>query len=394
MPLQPPPERLELRRLAPLFASYLVFGAYWGVWVVVFADFLVDRRMTEGQAGFQLAALSVASIVTMTLVSPRLQRLHLTVTIPLGLVTMGLGAALMAGTPRALLTLPFVVLGIGNGLLDVFVNVGGQMAETRHRRPVLQFLHASYNVGGIVGALGAGLAVTTGAPFRTALFGVAAAFGAVAIWCASSAWMRAQPGPEAAETKVSVSVFRRSPALILPAIVVLSAFMVEGSMDIWSVIYVRETLQASAIAGAVAFALFSLAMAVGRLFAGRILFGLGYRRTIRVSGIGSLVAGLAAALTSSTVVAGVAFLFLGFFISAAAPAAFGMISETDEDPALAIAAMTTVGYTGFVVGPPIMGWLAQTAGMRATMLVLVSVTIGVFLGGVLGPKRERQPRLR
>jgi MFS family permease len=299
----------------------------------------------------------------------------------------------MAALPRTLLTLAFVVVGIGNGLLDVFVNVGGQMAETRHRRPVLQFLHASYNVGGIVGALGAGLALVGHVPFRTVLYAVVAIFGGAAIWCAASPWLRAQPAPEATESRASVAVLRRTPALILPAIVVLSAFMVEGSMDIWSVIYVRKTLEATVLAGAIAFALFSLAMAVGRLFAGRILFGLGYRRTIRISGIGALVSGPVAGLAGSAPWR-LAFLFLGFFISAAAPAAFGMVSGTDEDPALAIAAMTTVGYTGFVIGPPIMGWLAQTAGLRATMLVLVSVTIGVFLGGVLGPKGETQERLR
>ena len=389
-----PPEPLPLRRVTSLFASYLSFWLYCGVWAVVFADFLAERRLSEGQVGLQLAALSVASIATMTLVSPRLQRLALTATIPLGLVAMGLGAAFMAVLPRSLLTLALAVVGVGNGLLDVFVNVGGQMAETRHRRPVLQFLHASYNIGGIVGALGAGLAITAGAPFRSVLYLVVAIFGAVAIWSATSAWLRSQPAPEATETRVSVGVLRRTPALILPAVVVLSAFMVEGSMDIWSVIYVRNTLEATVLAGAIAFALFSLAMAVGRLFAGRILFRLGYRRTIRISWLGSLVSGLVAGLTGSAAVAGLAFLFLGFFISAAAPAAFGMVSETDEDPALAIAAMTTVGYTGFVVGPPIMGWLAQTAGLRATMLVLVSVTVGVYLGGVLAPRREPQERLR
>jgi MFS family permease len=63
------------------------------------------------------------------------------------------------------------------------------------------------------------------------------------------------------------------------------------------------------------------------------------------------------------------------------------VSETDEDPALAIAGMTTVGYSGFVVGPPIMGWLAQTAGLRATMLVIGLISVGVFAGGVLGRGR-------
>ncbi len=276
------------------------------------------------------------------------------------------------------------MIGIGNGLLDVFVNVGAQMIEASSGRPVLQFLHASYNVGGIVGALGAGLATLGGADFRSRLSVTAVVLAVVAIWTAVSPQLRAQPGPSATETKISLSIFLRSRALILPAIVVLSAFFVEGSMDIWSVIYVRRTLEASALAGAIAFAIFSLAMAFGRITAGRVLFGLGYRTTLRVSGVGSFVAGLTAAITQSTVIAGVAFLFLGFFIASAAPAAFGMIAGTDEDPALAVAAMTTVGYSGFVVGPPLMGLLAETAGLRATMVVLVAMSLGVLAGGVFG----------
>ncbi|HEX9121788.1 MAG TPA: MFS transporter [Actinomycetota bacterium] len=381
-------------QVAPLFAAYLAFGTYWGVWVVVFSDFLAARDITEGEVGLYLGALAAVSIVTMTLVAPRLQRLPLSRTVSTGLTCMGLAALGIAfGPGSALLAAGFVLLGVGNAFIDVFVNVGGQAAEVRNRRPVLQFLHASYNVGGIVGALGAGLLHVAGVSFRWQLTATAVGLFAAALWNAASPWLRQRrPVAEGEEpsSKVSLSVFLRSPVLILPAVVVLSAFMVEGSMDIWSVIYLRRTLEASAVAGGIAFAAFSLAMAIGRLLAGRLLFGLGYRTTIRVSGIGSVLSGLAAALTHSTVVAGMAFLFLGFFIASAAPAAFGMIGETDEDPVLAVAGMTTAGYSGFVVGPPIMGWLAETAGLRATMLVIVFAAAGVAVGG-LGRRRVEDP---
>lgn len=384
MAVQEPTRNASRRALVPLFAAYSVFGVYWGVWVVVFADFLRANQLSEGTAGFQLGLLAVVSILTMTLVSPRLQRYPLSVTVPIGLLAMGFGAMIVGHASGGWLALGFAVLGIGNGLLDVFVNVGGQMIEASSRRPVLQFLHASYNVGGIVGGLGAGLATLGGVDFRSRLSVTAAVLVVVAIWTAVSPPLRAQLGPSATETRISLSIFLRSRALIVPAVVVLSAFFVEGSMDIWSVIYLRRTLEASALAGGIAFAIFSLAMAFGRITAGRVLFGLGYRTTLRISGVGSLVAGLTAAITQSTVVAGVAFLFLGFFIASAAPAAFGMIAETDEDPALAVAAMTTVGYSGFIVGPPLMGVLAETAGLRATMVVLVAMSLGVVAGGVFG----------
>src|SRR4030067_159035 len=68
-------QALRLRTLSTLLGSYFAFGLYWGVWVVVFADYLAARGLTAGQAGLQPAALSIASILTMTLLSPRPQRL-------------------------------------------------------------------------------------------------------------------------------------------------------------------------------------------------------------------------------------------------------------------------------------------------------------------------------
>lgn len=378
------------RAVPPLLAAYWTFGQFWGVWVVVFAEFLRAERLTPGDVGIQFALLAGVAIVVMTLVAPRLQGLPHTVTVPIALATHGLGSVLVAYAPPEWITLGFVLLGIGNGLIDVFVNVAAQGVEVSIQRPVLQWLHASYSVGGVTGALGAGIALNAGVSFRTCLVATGI------LLFAPAAWNLVSPGlasvardPSERLTRVSLSAFRRSPVLILPAIVILSAFLVEGSMDVWSVIYLRHTLGASILAGAMAFAAFALAMTIGRAFAARILFDLGYRRTILVSGVGSLIAGIGAAVAGAPVVAAIAFLPLGFFIAAATPAAFGLVEGSGEHPAVAIAAMTTVGYAGFVVGPPIMGWLAQTAGLRAAIGLMVLATAGVAIGGVLTPARAK-----
>jgi hypothetical protein len=371
----------------PLLAAYWTFGQYWGVWVVVFAEYLRANRLSPGEAGIQFGAMAAVSILVMTLVAPRLQGLPHTVIVPVSLTSMGLGAFLVAYLPTPWLWVAFVMLGIGNGMIDVFVNVAAQGVESSLRRPVLQWLHGSYSVGGITGALGAGIALAAGISFRTCLTATGVLLFAAAAWnLLSPAFARAARASTERLTRVSLTAFVRSPMLIVPALVILSAFLVEGSMDVWSVIYLRHTLGASTLAGAVAFAAFALAMTFGRAFAARILFDLGYRRTILVSGVGSLIAGIAATVAGEPLVAGLAFLPLGFFIAAAAPAAFGLVEGSGEHPAVAIAAMTTVGYAGFVVGPPIMGWLAQTAGLRATIGLIVLATAGVALGGIFSPR--------
>jgi MFS family permease len=200
----------------------------------------------------------------------------------------------------------------------------------------------------------------------------------------AGSWER---GATAEDTGISLSAFRRHPALWLPALVVLSAFLVEGSMDTWSGLYVHTQLGASDLQTAMVFVAFSAAIAVGRLFAGRVLFGLGRRTTIILSGAGGVVGGAIAALASDPVIAGVGFLLMGASIAAAAPAGFGLVETVaPDDQAHAIAAVTTVGYSGFVWSPPIFAWLANAFDLRAAMAVIVSATVGILIAGALSPR--------
>ncbi len=368
--------------MLPILAGYATFGAYWGTWAVVQLDFLRDHAMSTGTLGLLFSGLSIVSIGTMVVFAPRLQPRPLRATIALGLLAMAGGGALIGHGAGGLLLAGFVVLGVGNGLIDVFSNVAAQGIEARDRRPVLQWTHASYSVGGVVGALGAGVALEAGASFVAVITVETLALAAAALWTFTSPVIRALPRPPAAASGLSVGVLRRAPRLLLPALVIMFAFFVEGSMDVWSGTYVRETLGSTALVAGVSFAAFSFAIAVGRLSAGRLLFGLGYDRTIIVAGTGAFVGGAIATFTSSPAVAAIGFLVLGFFISAAAPAAFGLADRTDQEPASAVAGMSAVGYTGFVIGPPIMGLLAEGGGLRLTMAVIAMSTLGVAACGI------------
>jgi MFS family permease len=380
--------------LASLASTYLVFGGFWGSWAVIFSDFLSQRSLTPGQASIHFAALSATSILVMTFVAPRFTKISHGSVIAVGLGFHAAGALLIARVPNAWLALAFASTGMGTGLIDVFVNVAGHDIETRLERPVLQWLHATYSVGAALGAVISALAIEAGADAIDVLI----ALSILQVAVAGLAWAQRQP-TKAIEgaverNRTSLAVFVRTPLLLIPAAVVLFSFFIEGSMDVWSVIYLRRTMDATALAGAGGFALFSIAMAVGRGFAARLLFGLGYRRTILFAGFGSMTAGAVAVITDQPAIASLAFLVLGFCMASAAPAAFGLAGRWGDDAGVIIAAMTTVGYTGFVVGPPIMGWLADRAGLRASMLVVVVATLGIAVAGLLSrgdPKSVEPP---
>jgi MFS family permease len=122
------------------------------------------------------------------------------------------------------------------------------------------------------------------------------------------------------------------------------------------------------------------------MFAGRVLFGLGRRATIVASGAGAIAGGAIATLATDTAIVAVGFLLMGFAIAAAAPAGFGLVEEVaPDDQANAIAAVTTVGYSGFVWSPPIFAWLAQAFDLRAAMGAIVLATVGILVSGLLVP---------
>ncbi len=374
------------RGITPLASTYVVFGWFWGCIAVVLANFQSANDLSSGRLGLYLSFTSITGIVTMTIVAPRLEHLARHVTIPVSLAIHSAGALLLATLPSRLLPVGFLMIGLGTGMVDVLVNAVGYESEVRTGRAVLQWVHMSYSLGAGVGALVTGLILTAGASFRAALI---LAFGVqvvVAAGVVTSRSLRAVPARERSETKVSLTAFKRYPWLLVPALIVGSAFFVEGSMDVWSGVYLRKTLGASVMAAAVGFAAFAFATSGGRALAAKILFGLGYRTTVIASGAGAVLAGAVAATAPNTTVAALAYLVLGFCLSAAAPAAFGSVEGGNAG--LAIAAVTTVGYAGFVVGPPFMGWLADASGsFRITMFVITGATLGVLLGGLLTRQR-------
>src|SRR5262245_34208234 len=176
----------ERRRIPALLTGYWAFGQYWGLWVILVVRIQSDHGLSFGRMGLLLALLSLVAIIVMAFVTPRLARYPLGALCALGLSTLGVGAVGMAALPTSWLWLAFAVAGAGNGMIDVFLNTEGQRVEAITRRPVLQWLHALYAVGGITGAAVGGLVLATDTSFRIGML-----FGALCLFV-SAAWNAAR----------------------------------------------------------------------------------------------------------------------------------------------------------------------------------------------------------
>jgi MFS family permease len=165
----------------------------------------------------------------------------------------------------------------------------------------------------------------------------------------------------------------------------------EGAIADWSAVYLRESLRSSPAVAATGYAVFSLLMAAGRLTGDELALRLGPAWVVRAGG--ALVAlGIGLAVGSALpAIAIIGFGLIGAGLACSFPLLLSAAARTPGvAPSTAIAAIATAGYTGFLVGPPLIGSLAEAVTLRwaLALLGLVGVLVAVFGGAV-----ERRPRV-
>jgi MFS family permease len=181
-------------------------------------------------------------------------------------------------------------------------------------------------------------------------------------------------------------------ALVALGAVAFCVLFGEGAMADWSAVYLRDVAGAGPGLAAVGYAAFSLTMAGGRLVGDRLTERLGPARLVRGGGL-LAAAGLAAALVSGAPWAAVAgFGFVGAGLSTVFPVALAAAGRlTGRSAGGAIATVASCGYAGFLVGPPLIGFVAHAASLRAGLGLVVGTSAAIaLLAGAL--RRHRAPR--
>jgi hypothetical protein len=260
--------------------------------------------------------------------------------------------------------------------------------ERGMRRPILSSLHAAFSFGGFAGAgLGALAAALKIAPLGHFAFAVVL-FGTPGV----IATFHLEPEDRDVDAHAPKLRWTRIPArLALIGAACFFSLLAEGGASDWSAKLVRDDLAATASLGAVAFAVFSVAMGTGRLLTDRLWARWGAEGLLRRSGALAAL-GFAAGLAAGTVATALAgFAALGFGLAGVIPTLFRAgADQPGVSTGPALAAVSSLGYLGFLAGPPIIGAVAQASSLRMAcgVLVLAGVIV-VVLAPYAGPDRER-----
>ncbi|GAA3457123.1 MFS transporter [Dactylosporangium matsuzakiense] len=365
-------------------------GAVVGSWVARIPAVVERLGITNGELGRALLALGIGSLVSMPLTGIACRRLgsRTWVAATAVVATVALSAVGLAGD---LLTLTgaLFLLGLAYGSWDVAMNVQGSHVDRQAGREWMPRYHACWSLGSIGGAAAGSLAARTGLDVATHL--AMAALASLAVTLAGLTLYldervgTAEPGPGERPR------FRASRVILVIGLVTFCATVAEGAAGDWLALYLDTGRHFSQADAALGYTAFAAAMTVGRFAGSTAVARLGRASAVRLGALAGLAGVLATVLAPWTLATYTGAIFWGLGICLVFPAAISAAGETGR-PAAAIAVVTSIGYGSILVGPPLIGALADVTGLGHALLGLAVLPLAIaLLAPVLATRTAEVP---
>ncbi len=364
-----------LRISRPALAAFAAMGVRWGTFAAVLPDLMVMLDVDETRLGLVILFTPIAAVCAM-LLAPRTGAALGGMALPVATLAMAAAFAL-PGQTQVLWVFALAMIGCGaaTGLTDVLMNARVAEMENSHGLHLMNLCHAAYSFGY------AGAALATGV-MRSAEWTPAYVMGSMACFALLLAAMTLD--------RDGAILGLRKPKdgtaghlCWLPLIgggIVLIAFLTENAAENWSALHIEKTLGGSPSEGAMGPAALALTMGFSRLagqgFAARI-------NPYRLLGGGAVVASagaLIAASAATPMMAYAGFIVMGIGASVIAPTAFSLVGRLAEPAARAraVARATLWGYFGYFFGPPLLGFIAGTFGLRMAFVFAAAILLGIL----------------
>jgi MFS family permease len=401
-------------------AFFAMDGFVFASWAVRIPAVKAAVGASPATLGIALLGVSVGAIATMALTGALCRRFGSARMVVAGAAWLSLALLLPALARSAVaLGLGLAVFGIGYGGLNVAMNSLAVDVVAVLRRPVMPSFHAAWSLGGLAGAALGGLAAPALTPL--AHFSLVCLLGlAVTVACgrivlttplpvaqAENAVPAPGPGGSGGAAGTGEVVPREgrkesAPGLSRPAghagvwrtvlllgVIALCSTYGEGAVSDWGALHLREDLGAAAGIAAAGYAAFALAEACGRLAGSTLLARLGQTRVLVYGGVATFVGMITAALAPVLPLALVGFALAGLGVANAFPTAMARVGILGGPHGVAIA--STLGYAGFLLGPPAIGFLAGAISLRValTTVSLLALVAIVLARTASTPKQAR-----
>lgn len=369
-----PPENTATR------ASFFLAGFIMALWASMVPFVKINLALDEAHLGGLLLCVGLGALVVMPFC---------------GAIVAKHGAKFLLR--KALFIIPFILFAVnfsGNvfltavllflfgmvfGSVDVSMNVHAVEVDHRSEKRLIAGFHALYSLGSVVGALGM-------AALLNASVDLIYAIGALLIFClllwlSTSSYLLVDAGK--AEGTEKSFVLPRGFVLYL-GLICLLLFMIEGAVLDWGGVFLLEEKHAAIENAGLAFAAFSTAMTLMRLLGDKLIASAGPRNCVRYGSLLGALMLVGCVFFSEPWIVIALFFVLGIGLANIVPIAFASTADQNEMPmSLALAAVTTLGYTGQLAGPALIGFIAKATSLSTAFLMLAAFLVAVTFSSTI-----------
>jgi MFS family permease len=365
--------------------TFALAGMLCGIWVSRTPALADGFGLSDGSVGIAILVWGIGAIIAMQGLRGVMARAGsgavLRVAAPLAAASLIL-IALAPDWP--LLLVAVAVFGMTFGLTDIGMNAQASAVERSYGRPVMNLMHAGWCAGAISGGLLGALSASAGLSFGQTLFG-----GGLIVLPATLAIGRTYVPEGPASPAAGTRRVRLPLVVYLVGGLAFAAFMMEGSIADWSGLYLSRELGTGQAIGALGYPLFEVAMLTGRLVGDRLRTRIGTRRLMTYAGLGTAATVSVVVLAPAAWVALSGFVLTGVAVCTVTPTTMSVAGTIAPGrSAGAVAQVGAMGYGGLVLGPVVIGFLADVSSLRVGLGVAAVLGLLIAAGARYVPMRR------
>ncbi len=383
---------IQLARLA-VAITFFNNGFLYANWVSRLPRIQEIYGFDNGQLGMVLLAVAVGALFAMPFTGWIISKEGTQRIITIGAIFFCLVVPFIPMMPGAVALFGlFFCMGATTGILDVTMNAQAVLVEGAYRRPIMASFHAIFSAGMMVGAGSGALFTALNSPLWLHLVIVSTFCLVLLIW----ANRHLMPDPEKEPTVGDGPAFRwPTRALVGIGFIAFCCMLGEGAMADWSTNYMRKVAMADKSLAPMGLAAFSLAMMLCRFLGDRLRMALGDTLLLTTTSITAFLGILLVIAVPYPVPVIIGLFIVGMGLSTIVPIVYSQAGAMPGLPSgVGISMVTTIGYSGFLFGPPLIGFLADWQNLRFAMgLVLVLFVVMTLLSLRQGkPKKKQESR--
>jgi MFS family permease len=365
----------QLRIACAIF--YFISGFGYSTWASRIPTIKHQLHLNEAQLGTVLLALPIGLMLTMPVTSWLLSKYSSRAVMLFGSLFLSV-ILICIGFANSMWQLILVLLCFGSArnLMTLSINTQGVAVQALYTKSIMATFHGIWSLAGFAGAA-AGLIMV--------YFNIAPTYHFVFVSIALTLFTF-----YFIKDTIYQKPFKqtRRPVFSLPdkyllkfSLICFACMACENTMYDWSALYFQKEVNPDKTVAAAAFTIYLIAMTSGRFFGDKLITRFGIKKILRFSGLFMFCGLLMAVILPFTITAVIGFILVGFGVSCVVPMIFSLAGKsTNMSSSSALASISTVGYLGFVLVPPFVGFVAQNAGLRLSFgIIAMFGAVIVFL---------------